>query len=101
MDQPADTPVAKVVVCPGCERDVPNGAIYCPYCCGKDGRSGALKRGAFIGGVCGLMVGGVLAAIWSSVVGPERATWGVTFGVAVAGMATGMIWGMLRQRRQP
>ena len=92
--------VPKVVVCPGCERDVPNGAIYCPYCCGKDGRSGALKRGAFIGGVCGLMVGGVLAAIWFSVVGPERATWGVTLAVVVACLTTGMLWGMLRLRGQ-
>ena len=92
--------VPKLVVCPGCERAVPNGAIYCPHCCGQDGRDGALKRGAFIGGLGGLMVGGVVAAIWSSVVGPERATWGVTFAVVVAGVATGMIWGMLRQRGQ-
>jgi ABC-type uncharacterized transport system permease subunit len=46
------------------------------------------------------MVGGVAAAIWSSVVGPERATWGLTFGVVVAGMAIGMLWGILRQRGQ-
>jgi len=90
--------VPKVVVCPGCEREVPHGATYCPYCCGKDGRGGALRRGGFIGGIGGLMLGGVLAAIWSSVVGPERATWGLTFGIVVASVVAGMLWGMLRRR---
>jgi len=93
-----DELVPKVVVCPGCEREVPSGAVYCPYCCGRDGRGGARRRGAFIGAIGGLMIGGVAAAIWSSIVGPERATWGVTFAVVLAWMASGMVWGMLRQR---
>jgi len=92
MDEPAPK------VCPGCEREVPCGAAYCPYCCGQDGRGGARRRGAFIGAIGGLMVGGVAAAIWSSLVGPENVTWGLTFGVVLAGMAIGILCGVLRQR---
>lgn len=102
MDEPqgSDDAVAKVVVCPGCERAVPDGAIYCPHCCGADGRDGALRRGAFVGGVCGMLAGGVIVALWSAIVGADRATWSVTFGAVVACVAIGMLWGMLRQRGQ-
>jgi hypothetical protein len=88
------------LVCPGCEREVPTGASYCPYCCGDDGRDGAQRRGAFIGGLCGLMAGGVFAALWSTIVGADRATWSATLGVVFACTAVGALCGILRQRRQ-
>jgi hypothetical protein len=90
----------ETVVCQSCEQAVPNGAIYCPYCCGEDGREGAIKRGAFVGGVIGLMVGGVVAAIWSSIVGPERGTWGMVFGVTIGFVVTGLMLGMIRKRKE-
>lgn len=94
---PADT--ADTVVCAGCEREVPNGSIYCPYCCGEDGQLGAVKRGGFIGGVMGMIAGGLIAAFWSSIVGPERGTWGMVFGITLGGAVTGLILGMVRQRK--
>lgn len=95
-----DEPVAQLVVCPACERELPKGSLHCPYCCGDDGHQGALMRGAYIGAIVGLMVGGVAAAVWSTLVGPERATWGLTLGMVVACVTTGSIWGILHQRRQ-
>ncbi len=94
---PADT--ADTVVCAGCEREVPDGSIYCPYCCGEDGQLGAVKRGGFIGGVMGMIAGGLIAAFWSSIVGPERGTWGMVFGITLGGAVTGLILGMVRQRK--
>ena len=93
-----DEPVAQRVVCPACERELPKESLHCPYCCGDDGHQGALMRGAYIGAIVGLMVGGVAAAVWSTVVGPERATWELTLGVVAACVTTGLIWGILHQR---
>ncbi len=86
------------VVCPGCEQSIAKDAPHCPYCCGEDGRLGAAKRGAFIGGVFGLLGGALLAAIWSSIVGPAQATWGPVLSIVVAGALTGMIVGAVRSR---
>jgi hypothetical protein len=95
-----DDGVPPFVSCPGCGRDVPNGSIYCPHCCGDQGRTAAIIRGAVIGGVLGLLAGGLIAGLWSVVLGPERATWGRAFGVVVACATTGLMWGMIRQRGQ-
>ncbi len=89
----------QTVICDGCEREVPNGSIYCPHCCGEDGRLGAVKRGGFIGGVMGMMAGGLIAAFWFSIVGPERGTWGMVLGITLGCATTGLILGMVRQRK--
>lgn len=91
---------AETITCESCEREVPNGSIYCPHCCGDDGREGAIKRGGFVGGMLGLMAGGVAAAVWSSIVGPERGTWGMVFGITMGSVVTGALLGMIRQRKE-
>ena len=88
----------KQVNCPGCGQSIANGSIYCPHCCGEAGRYAALLRGALFGGAIGLLVGAVIAALWSYYLGPERATLGRAFAVLVACATTGLMWGMIRRR---
>jgi hypothetical protein len=59
-----------------------------------------MLRGAMIGALLGLLVGCVVAGVWSAILGTDRATWGRAFGVVVACMTTGLMWGMIRQRGQ-
>ena len=60
IPQPAASTV-ETIICPSCEQSVPGDALYCPYCCGDDGRLGAAKRGAFIGGIFGVILGWLVA----------------------------------------
>lgn len=84
----------KTVTCENCEREVPADSLHCPYCCGEDGRLGALKRGAYTGGILGMMVGGVSTAMFLSLFGPEYNTWsvvsGIIFGFVLVGAALGI-----------
>ena len=90
----------KVMVCPGCAREVPSGAPYCPYCCGEDGRECALRRGGFIGGIFGLMAGGLAASVWFAFIGPEHATWNATLGMVFGGVIAGLVLGLIHQRKR-
>ena len=89
----------RFVVCPGCGRDVPNGSIYCPYCCGESGRQSALLRAALKGAVLGALAGCLLAGAWTLAIGLDRATWGRALAVVLAGLTTGLILAMARHRR--
>ena len=89
----------RFVVCPRCGRDVPNGSIYCPYCCGESGRQAALLRAALKGALLGLLAGCLLAGVWTAVIGLDRATWGRALAVVLAGLTTGLILAMARHRR--
>jgi len=89
----------RFVVCPGCGRDVPNGSIYCPHCCGESGRQAALLRAALKGSLFGLLAGCVLAGAWTLVIGVDRASWGRALAVVLACLVTGLILGMARHRR--
>lgn len=89
----------RFVVCPGCGRDVPNGSIYCPYCCGESGRQSALLRAALKGALLGLLAGCLLAGAWTLVIGFDRATWGRALAVVLAGLTTGLVLAMARHRR--
>lgn len=90
--------VPETIICAGCEQPIAKDAPHCPYCCGEDGRLGEVKRGAFLGAVFGLLGGSLLVAVWSSIVGPEQATWGPVLSIVLAGAVTGMIVGALRSR---
>ena len=66
---------------------------------GEDGRRGAAKRGAFVGGVFGLLAGGLLTAVWSSAVGPEQASWGPVLSITLAATLAGMVVGAISNRK--
>ena len=89
----------EVIVCGGCERELPGGSLYCPYCCGEDGRRGATGRGAFLGGLFGLLAGGLLTAAWSSAVGPEETGWSSVLAIIAAGITSGVVVGVIRSRK--
>lgn len=88
------------VVCPNCARDVQNGSIYCPHCCGKKDRIGAIQRSGFVGGAVGLALGVVASAVWTTLAGPERATWGIVFGVTTACATTGAVLALARHLKE-
>lgn len=93
-------PAADVaLVCQNCEAEVPAGAAHCPRCCGVDGQLGESKRRAVIGGLVGFMAGGVAAAVYSSIVGPESGNWSVVGGIALAGIVFGVLLGVFNRPR--
>lgn len=93
----AETP--GVVVCGSCQRTLPGDALYCPHCCGEDGRRGQTTAGMFLGAVIGVLAGGLVTAAWSSAVGAENMRWRdalATLGVCVV---IGVVVGILRTRK--
>lgn len=91
---------SEMIFCRSCEQLVPAGSLYCPHCCGKDGRRGALRRGAFIGGVFGLLAGGLAAAVWFTIVGPEQATGEPVVTITLACAAIGVVLGAIHNRKE-
>lgn len=92
-------PDAKTIVCESCEREVPADSLHCPHCCGEDGQLGALRRGAFTGGILGLMAGGVSAAVLLSIFGPEYNTWSMVSGIVLGFVIAGAVLGMISHRK--
>jgi len=93
-------PSPAMIVCPSCGRAVPIASSYCPYCCGEDGRRGAARRGAFLGGVFGLLAGGLATAVWSSIIGPEQAPWGPVVTITLVGGMAGIVIGAWVNREE-
>lgn len=89
----------KTITCESCEREVPADSRHCPYCCGEDGQLGALKRGAYTGGILGMMAGGVSAAMFLSVFGPEYNTWGMVSGIILGFALVGAALGINSSRK--
>ncbi|MEF8698190.1 MAG: hypothetical protein V5B33_02505 [Candidatus Accumulibacter sp. UW20] len=87
-------------VCPGCERLLAVESLYCPDCCGEDGRRGATARGAMFGWLFGFLAGGLASAAWSSFVGPEQVGWAPVLTVTLGAGAVGMIVGMIVNRKR-
>lgn len=87
------------IVCPNCRNEVQNGAIYCPHCCGGDAQQ-VMLRAAIIGALAGAVAGALLAWLGYSIVGLERGTWGMAFGVIVTCATTGLMLAMVRQRKR-
>ena len=98
-EQPPAEVGAAMILCRSCEQLLPAGSPYCPHCCGEDGRRGAIKRGAFIGGVFGLLAGGLAAAVWSSIVGPEQATGELVLAITLACAAICSVLGAIHHRK--
>jgi hypothetical protein len=99
-EQPTREGESPMIFCRSCEQLVPAGSLYCPHCCGEDGRRGAIKRGAFIGGVFGLLAGGLAAAVWSTIVGPEQATGELVATITLAFAAIGVVSGAIHNRKE-
>lgn len=99
-EQPTREGASEMIFCRSCEQLVPAGSLYCPHCCGVDGRRGAIKRGAFIGGVFGLLAGGLAAAVWSTIVGPEQATGELVVAITLACAAIGVVFGAIYNRKE-
>lgn len=98
--QPTDSEeLAKMLVCRSCERALPAGSLYCPSCCGEDGRRGATGRGIFLGGLFGLLAGGLISAVWSSLVGVEQTTWSSVLTIVAACLTTGAVLGVISSRK--
>ncbi len=91
---------SEMIFCRSCEQLVPAGSLYCPHCCGEDGRRGAIRRGAFIGGVFGLLAGGLAAAVWSTLVGPEQASGELVVTITLACATIGVVFGAIHNRKE-
>lgn len=88
-----------MVVCRSCEQWVRGDLPFCPHCCGDDGRRGARTRGAFIGGVFGLLGGGLASAVWSSAMGLEQTTWMPVLLIVLTVMLSGVVAGAIASRK--
>jgi hypothetical protein len=86
--------------CGKCGRDVPEDAIYCPFCVGerkttdRDVIAGGLK-----GGLLGLIVGLLPALVLLYLFGAERGIKAIAFAVPVATFTTGLILGMVKAKQ--
>jgi hypothetical protein len=90
----------KTITCENCEREVPADSVHCPHCCGEDGQLGAIKRGAYTGGILGMMAGGVSVAMFLSVFGPEYNTWGIVSGTILGFVLVGAGLGINNSRKE-
>lgn len=87
--------------CTKCGQDVPADAIYCPHCTG-DGTTTDQEviRGGIKGGLIGLFLG-LLPAIWLIFhFGAERGIKAIAFTVPIATLATGLIIGLVKAKRE-
>ena len=87
--------------CTKCGQEVPADAIYCPHCTG-DGTTTDQEviRGGIKGGLIGLFLG-LLPAIWLIFhFGAERGIKAIAFTVPIATLATGLIIGLVKAKRE-
>jgi len=86
--------------CGKCGQEVPDGALYCPFCTGG-GRTmdGDVIRGGVKGGLVGLALGLVPALALLYLYGPERGIKAIAFAVPTAAFITGLIIGMVRAKQ--
>ncbi|MGE5492348.1 MAG: zinc ribbon domain-containing protein [Actinomycetota bacterium] len=86
--------------CGKCGQEVPEGAVYCPFCT-AEGASDEKEviRGGVRGGLIGLVLGLIPAVILLSIYGPERGIKAIAFAVPVATFTTGLILGLVKAKR--
>jgi hypothetical protein len=85
--------------CSKCGQEVPEGAIYCPFCTAGGGGEKDLIRGGIKGGLIGLLLGLVPALLLLYLFGAERGIKAIAFAVPVATFTTGLILGLVKARR--
>jgi hypothetical protein len=86
--------------CGKCGQEVPEGAVYCPFCTAAGGGERDLVRGGIKGGLIGLLIGLVPAVLLLYVFGPVRGIKAIAFAVPVATFTTGLVLGMVKAKRK-
>ncbi len=95
VQKPLDAPTR---ICQNCDRTVPADSLHCPHCCGDDGQRGEAKRGAFTGGILGLITGAMGTAVLLAIIGPEYNTWGMVSGIVLGFVIVGAVMGVMNSR---
>jgi len=86
--------------CGQCGQEVPEDAIYCPFCTrGRATGQGDIIRGGLKGGLVGLMLGLLPVLVLLAIYGPERGIKAIAFAVPVGTFTTGLILGMVRAKQ--
>jgi len=85
--------------CSKCGQEVPEGAIYCPFCTGGGTASEKdLIRGGIRGGLIGLVLGLIPAFVLLAIYGPERGIKAIAFAVPIATFTTGLTLGLVKAK---
>ncbi|HRF04404.1 zinc ribbon domain-containing protein [Accumulibacter sp.] len=95
----SDGAMIEPIVCGSCQRILPGDSRYCPYCCGEDGRRGAMQGAIFLGAVLGVLAGGLLTAVWSSAIGAEQTRWSDVLATLATCITIGVAIGVFRTLR--
>ncbi len=86
--------------CSKCGREVPEGAIYCPFCAGDRNTT---QREVIVGGIKGAFIGLALGLVPAlsvlALYGPERGIKAIAFAVPTATFITGLIIGMVKAKQ--
>lgn len=86
--------------CSKCGQEVPEGAIYCPFCTADGGGNERdLIRGGIKGGLVGLLIGLIPALVLLYVFGPVRGIKAIAFAVPIGTFTTGLILGLVKAKR--
>lgn len=83
--------------CQRCGEEAPDGAIYCPHCCGGEKLPSALRIG-MRWGLVGLALGLAAAAALLAIYGPVRGIKGIALALPLGAFATGLVLGFHRYR---
>lgn len=85
--------------CGKCGQEVPEGAIYCPFCTAGGGTEKSIIRSGIKGGLIGLALGLIPAVALLFIYGPVRGVKGIAFAVPVFTFTTGLILGLAKAKR--
>lgn len=84
--------------CHACGQEVPEEALYCPFCTAGDHVRETRRRalwGAAMGFLAGVLPG--LMLLW--IYGPLRGIKGIALVLPIAGLATGYVLGLVSTRK--
>ena len=86
--------------CGKCGQEVPEGAVYCPFCTAGGGSEKDVIRGGIKGGLLGLLIGLIPAALLLYIYGPERGIKAIAFAVPIFTFTTGLILGLAKAKNR-